>query len=71
MCPGTVKVRSEPAETAVAGIGQVKTGSAPADAWLAPKRFLLDVMNNEALELALRIEAAKALLPYFNEPRRP
>lgn len=28
-----------------------------------PRRFLLDVMNNEALEMHLRIEAAKALLP--------
>ncbi len=29
-----------------------------------PHRFLLDVMRNEAVPLALRIEAAKALLPY-------
>jgi hypothetical protein len=33
---------------------------------LHPKRFLLDVMNNDSLDLALRIEAAKALLPYFD-----
>lgn len=32
---------------------------------LDPKRFLLDVMNNDSLDLALRIEAAKALLPHF------
>ena len=31
---------------------------------LDPRRFLLDVMNNDSLDLALRIEAAKALLPY-------
>jgi hypothetical protein len=36
---------------------------------LDPKRFLLDVMNNDSLDLALRIEAAKALLPYFNAAR--
>ncbi|MDD2880457.1 MAG: hypothetical protein PHQ58_08465 [Rhodoferax sp.] len=30
----------------------------------APKRFLLSVMNDPATELRLRIEAAKALLPY-------
>ena len=36
---------------------------------LDPKRFLLDVMNNESLDLALRIEAAKALLPYFDAAR--
>lgn len=28
-----------------------------------PRRFLLDVMNNPGVDLALRIEAAKALLP--------
>ena len=33
---------------------------------LDPKRFLLDVMNNDSLDLVLRIEAAKALLPYFD-----
>jgi len=33
---------------------------------LDPKRFLLDVMNNDSLDLALRIEAAKALLPHFD-----
>lgn len=30
-----------------------------------PKRFLLAVMNDPATDMALRIEAAKALLPYF------
>jgi hypothetical protein len=30
-----------------------------------PKGFLLGVMNDPAVELHLRIEAAKALLPYF------
>ena len=28
-----------------------------------PRRFLLRVMNDESVALALRIEAAKALLP--------
>jgi hypothetical protein len=32
---------------------------------LDPRRFLLQVMNDPATELHLRIEAAKALLPYF------
>ena len=32
---------------------------------LDPKGFLLDVMNDKTIELHLRIEAAKALLPYF------
>jgi hypothetical protein len=33
-----------------------------------PKRFLIHVMNDETVPLALRIEAAKALLPYADEP---
>jgi hypothetical protein len=33
-----------------------------------PKRFLIQVMNDETAPLALRIEAAKALLPYAVEP---
>ena len=33
-----------------------------------PHRFLLDVMNDERVDLALRIEAAKALLPYGPRP---
>lgn len=32
-----------------------------------PKQFLLDVMNNESVALALRIDAAKALLPYTGD----
>lgn len=32
---------------------------------LDPKGFLLGVMNDKTIELHLRIEAAKALLPYF------
>jgi hypothetical protein len=35
-----------------------------------PRRFLLEVMNDRTIELHLRIEAAKALLPYF-EGHRP
>jgi hypothetical protein len=31
----------------------------------SPKRFLLAVMNDPAIDMPLRIEAAKALLPYF------
>ena len=35
---------------------------------LTPRQFLLDVMHNEALAMDLRIDAAKALLPYVDEP---
>jgi hypothetical protein len=34
---------------------------------LQPRQFLLDVMNNPGVELHLRIEAAKALLPYCSD----
>ena len=34
-----------------------------------PRHFLLDIMNDRAVELHLRIEAAKALLPYFESER--
>lgn len=34
-----------------------------------PKRFLLRVMNDDSVALALRVEAAKALLQHSNEPR--
>lgn len=33
---------------------------------LEPRRFLLEVMNDPAIDLRLRIEAAKALLPHFD-----
>jgi hypothetical protein len=39
--------------------------SAPHENSLDPKGFLLGVMGDQTVELHLRIEAAKALLPYF------
>lgn len=36
-----------------------------------PKSFLLGIMNDPAIELRLRIEAAKALLPWCEERRVP
>lgn len=45
------------AQTVVAQESQLKPGA-------DPKRFLLDVMNDQTVALSLRIEAAKALLPY-------
>ncbi len=52
--------------TGPAAPGLATNAAAQAAASLDPKRFLLDVMNNDSLDLALRIEAAKALLPYFD-----
>ncbi|MFT3848952.1 MAG: hypothetical protein QM739_09795 [Propionivibrio sp.] len=43
----------------------------PGEAFADPKAFLLAVMNDPAVDLGHRIEAAKALLPWFaGEPRR-
>lgn len=48
-------------EAAPAPAVESSTSSARQD---DPREFLLDVMNDRSVELALRIEAAKALLPY-------
>jgi hypothetical protein len=47
---------------------QAHGASPPAAGGADPRRFLLAVMNDPALEMHLRIEAAKALLPYFEGP---
>jgi hypothetical protein len=48
---------------------RIATVTTPATGGLEPRRFLLDIMNDQSVQLHLRIEAAKALLPYF-EGRR-
>ena len=57
---------SASADSAVIGSHRLPAAQAPSDNGLEPKRFLLGVMNDPAIELRLRIEAAKALLPYFD-----
>ena len=47
--------------------GSGPTGTVIPAVCLDPKRFLLQVMNDEAVALALRIDAAKALLPYAED----
>jgi hypothetical protein len=51
----------EPIDT---GADRLRIQSEPAAASQNPKQFLLRVMNDDNAPLALRIEAAKALLPY-------
>jgi len=46
------------------------TGPAKAHEGADPKGFLLSVMNDPAMDVSLRIEAAKALLPYYEAPFR-
>lgn len=62
-----VQLRSSPSTKDALPVNQV---SAPATApgEQDPRRFLLRVMNDESVDLALSIEAAKALLP-FSAPR--
>lgn len=57
--PSVVPVKQAP-ETSPAATGSGVLGGARLDA----QRFLLKVMNDETVELHLRIDAAKALLPY-------
>jgi hypothetical protein len=56
------RLRSADAPDARAA-ASVAAGTAPGAR--DPKRFLLAVMNDPATDMPLRIEAAKALLPYF------
>jgi hypothetical protein len=50
-------------------VAPVPARSGPPANSAGPRRFLLDIMNDPAIELHLRIEAAKALLPYFDDQR--
>ena len=43
--------------------GTLGAATVPANTETDPRRFLLSVMNDPAVEMRLRIEAAKALLP--------
>lgn len=56
----------QPASTA-AEPTEASAAAASVGSWRGPKRFLLAVMNDESVDLALRIEAAKALLPHADD----
>lgn len=58
-----------PREAKEAGNTPLQTETMSTGTYLDPKRFLLDVMNNGTVAWRLRIEAAKALLPYLDPPR--
>jgi hypothetical protein len=51
----------KPAMSPAGDTGSAQTG---------PKQFLMQVMNDPSQDLHLRIEAARALLPYCESPRR-
>jgi hypothetical protein len=59
-----------PVEAAAPATGSTQTGLATAANRLEPRGFLLWIMNDPAIELHLRIEAAKALLPYVEGGRK-
>ncbi len=71
---------SEPAEAAIQPNSERQAEAAPstassslqppAQAHSNPTEFLLAVMNNEAVAMGLRIEAATSLLPYFDDRSR-
>lgn len=69
--PAQAPAASAAAECAGTDPAPVSARQAPAGGWSDPQRFLLDVINNDSLAMALRIDAATALLPYFDAPRRP
>ncbi len=60
-------LRSSPSSTGALPINEARASEA-ASGDQDPRCFLLRVMNDESVDLALRIEAAKALLP-FSAPR--
>lgn len=72
---GQASIKPDFLESAL-GILQPAAASAPACAPTGgadavhqePVGFLLAIMNDDAIETRLRIEAAKALLPYFRKP---
>lgn len=61
--PAVLEAESAAAAAPVEGAGRFNAG--PAHKSPDPQHFLLAVMNDPATDLRLRIEAAKALLPYF------
>lgn len=70
---GTEGASQRPAhpEPATGPAPAAPTAAVAASAAGGPKQFLLDVLHNEAVPLTLRIEAAKALLPYLERPVPP
>ena len=70
--PAPAAAASSPASAAPpATVNSPPAGLSTAGPWTEPARFLLDVMNDSSVTLALRIEAAKALLPHADAVRPP
>lgn len=75
---GQARIKPDVFDSALARLQGVETAPSPAasaspearviDRHDEPVGFLLAIMNDDAIETRLRIEAAKALLPYFRKP---
>lgn len=63
----TSSAKKEEAQPAGAALVPPRTGLSPGGGFTDPKQFLLAVMNDPAACAEHRIEAAKALLPYFHK----
>ncbi|MDB5943604.1 MAG: hypothetical protein JWQ13_3170 [Ramlibacter sp.] len=63
--PGSTRTPPAPVDAGGRGNDPADTRPAAAADRQDPRGFLLGIMNDRTLELQLRIEAAKALLPYF------
>ncbi|HSW19200.1 MAG TPA: hypothetical protein VLJ86_18420 [Ramlibacter sp.] len=48
----------------------LQAGAAPGAQHADPRSFLLATMNDAAVDMRFRVEAAKALLPYFENPEK-
>jgi hypothetical protein len=59
--------RLAPDAAALAPASEAGQAVADANRGQHPQQFLLEVMNDRSVELGLRIEAAKALLPYSGQ----
>jgi hypothetical protein len=67
--PSSARAPPAPAAAAPPGADATIGPAAASSRALDPRSFLLEVMNDPATELHLRVEAAKALLPYFEDQR--
>lgn len=68
LAPAAESVAASPSK-AHGDVGLVSTHKVVSAGHPDPRSFLLAVMNDEAVPLALRIEAAKALLPHSTDAR--
>lgn len=69
VAPASTQTRHEPVGADRPDAGQMHALSAAAASDSNPRLFLLAIMNDPTIALHLRIEAAKALLPYFEDAR--